>query len=83
MASCVGIAVSVVTAGAATGLGVAIIAGAAGGAASALVGAILNGSNIGQIAKSTLPVVSLNDFLSISCVRGRWKDCREATSFMA
>ena len=54
VASCVGIAVSVVTAGTATGLGVAIIAGAAGGAASAMMGALLNGSNIAQIAKSTL-----------------------------
>ena len=52
-ASIVGIAVSVVTAGTASGLGVAIIAGVAGGAAGALTGALLNGANIGQIAKST------------------------------
>ena len=53
LASTVGIAVGVVTAGSAAGIGVAIAAGAAGGAASALTGALLNGSNIGQIAKST------------------------------
>ena len=52
-ASVVGIAVSVVTAGAASGVGIAFIAGAAGGAAGALTGALLNGANIGQIAKST------------------------------
>jgi hypothetical protein len=52
-ASIVGIAVSVVTAGTATGVGIAIIAGAAGGAAGALTGALLNGANIGQIAKAT------------------------------
>ena len=52
-ASIVGIAVSVVTAGTASGPTIAIIAGAAGGAAGALTGALLNGSNIGQIAKST------------------------------
>ena len=52
-ASIVGIAVSVVTAGSGSGLGIAIIAGAAGGAAGALTGALLNGANIGQIAKST------------------------------
>ena len=52
-ASVVGIAVSVVTAGAASGVGIAFIAGAAGGAAGALTGALLNGANIGQVAKST------------------------------
>ena len=52
-ASVVGITVSVVTAGSGSGIGVAIIAGAAGGAAGALTGALLNGANIGQIAKST------------------------------
>lgn len=52
-AACVGIAVSVVTAGAGATLGTAIVAGAAGGAASALTCSLLNGSNIGQIAKST------------------------------
>lgn len=53
-ASIVGIAVSVVTAGTASGPAIAIIAGAAGGAAGALTGALLNGANLGQIAKSTL-----------------------------
>ena len=52
-AACVGIAVSVVTAGAGVTLGTAIAAGAAGGAASALACSLLNGSNIGQVAKST------------------------------
>lgn len=54
VASCVGIAVSVFTAGTASGIGVAIIAGALGGAASALTGALLNGANFGQIMKATL-----------------------------
>lgn len=53
VASVVGVAVSVVTAGSGSEIGVAIIAGAAGGAAGALTGALLNGANIGQIAKST------------------------------
>lgn len=53
VASVVGVAVSVVTAGSGSGIGVAIIAGAAGGAAGALTGALLNGANIGQIAKAT------------------------------
>lgn len=53
VASCVGIAVSAITAGAGASLGVAIIAGAAGGAASALTAALLNGANIGQVAKAT------------------------------
>lgn len=52
-ASIVGIAVSVVTLGSGTTLGAAIVAGAVGGAAGALTGALLNGANIGQIAKST------------------------------
>lgn len=52
-ASIVGIAVSVITAGTASGIGIAIIAGAVGGAAGALTGALLNGANIGQIAKNT------------------------------
>ena len=52
-ASIVGIAVSVVTLGSGTTIGAVIIAGAAGGAAGALTGALLNGANIGQIAKST------------------------------
>lgn len=53
VASAVGIAVSAITAGGASTLTVAIIAGAAGGAAGALTGALLNGANIGQIAKTT------------------------------
>ena len=52
-AAVVGIAVSVVTAGTASGPTVAILAGAAGGAAGALTGSLLNGANIGQIAKTT------------------------------
>lgn len=52
-ASVVGIAVSVVTAGTASGVGIAIVAGAAGGAAGALTGALLNGANISQVAKTT------------------------------
>lgn len=54
VAACVGIAVSALTAGSASGLGIAIIAGAAGGAASAFTGALLNGANIGEILKSTI-----------------------------
>lgn len=54
VASAVGIAVSVVTMGSGSSVGVAIIAGAAGGAAGALTGALLNGSNFGQVAKATL-----------------------------
>lgn len=54
VASVVGITVSAVTLGSGTSVGVAIIAGAAGGAASALTGALLNGANFGQIAKNTL-----------------------------
>ena len=53
VASAVGIAVSALTAGSASGLGIAIIAGAVGGAAGALTGALLNGANLGQIAKAT------------------------------
>ncbi len=52
-AAVVGIAVSAVTLGSGTAIGTIIIAGAAGGAAGALTGSLLNGSNIGQIAKST------------------------------
>ena len=54
VASAVGIAVSAVTAGSGSGVGIAIIAGAAGGAAGALTGALLNGANLGQVAKATL-----------------------------
>ena len=53
VASCVGVAVSYFTAGIGSGLGAAIIAGACGGAAGAFTGALLNGANIGQIAKAT------------------------------
>lgn len=53
VASCVGAAVSYLTAGIGSGLGAAIIAGACGGAAGAFTGALLNGANIGQIAKAT------------------------------
>lgn len=49
----VGIAVGAVTLGTGTTVGIAIAAGAASGAASALTGALLNGSNIGQVAKAT------------------------------
>ena len=52
VASAVGITVSALTAGAGTGFGIAIIAGAAGGAASSMTGALLNGANFGQIMKA-------------------------------
>lgn len=52
VAATVGITVSVLTMGSATPVAV-ILAGAAGGAAGALTGALLNGANIGQIAKAT------------------------------
>ena len=52
VASAVGIAVSVVTVGAGTGFSIAIIAGAAGGAAGSMTGALLNGANFGQIMKA-------------------------------
>ncbi len=54
VAACVGIAASVITAGGASGLGIAIIAGAVGGAASAFTNALLNGANVGEILKSTI-----------------------------
>ena len=54
VATVVGIAATVVTAGAGASLGVAVLAGALGGAASALTGALLNGANIGQIVKATI-----------------------------
>jgi RHS repeat-associated protein len=54
VASAVGIVVSAVTVGSGSGVGIAIIAGAAGGAAGALTGALLNGANLGQVAKATL-----------------------------
>jgi len=53
LAATVGIVVSVVSLGTATGIGAIMIAGALGGAAAGLAGALLNGANIGQIAKST------------------------------
>lgn len=55
VAATVGIAVSILTAGSATGPYIVLLAGAAGltGAAAGLTGALLNGANIGQIAKST------------------------------
>lgn len=49
----VGVVVSVASAGIGSGLGGAMIAGALGGAAAGLTGALLNGSNIGQVIKST------------------------------
>ena len=52
VASAVGIAVSALTMGSATPVAV-FLAGAAGGAAGALAGALLNGANIGQVAKAT------------------------------
>lgn len=53
VSAAVGIAVGAVTLGTGTTVGIAIAAGAASGAASALTGALLNGSNIGQVAKAT------------------------------
>ena len=58
-ASAVGIAVSALTLGTGITLGAAIIAGASGGAASALTGALLNGANFKQIAKSTFTGAAL------------------------
>lgn len=52
VAATVGIAVTVVTAGSGAGFGCAL-AGALGGASAGLTGALLNGANIGQVAKST------------------------------
>ena len=52
-ASVVGIAVSALTLGSGTSIGAVIVAGVAGSAAGALTGTLLNGANIGQIAKST------------------------------
>lgn len=51
-AAVVGIGVTVLTAGTGASFGVAVAAGAAGGAASALTVSLLNGSNFGQIAKT-------------------------------
>ena len=53
VSAAVGIAVGAVTLGTGSTVGIAIAAGAASGAASALTGALLNGSNIGQVAKAT------------------------------
>lgn len=53
-AAVVGIGVTVLTAGTGASFGVAVAAGAAGGAASALTVSLLNGSNFGQIAKNTM-----------------------------
>ena len=61
MASAVGITVSALTMGAATPAAI-ILAGAAGGAAGALTGALLNGANIGQIAKSTFTGAVIGGF---------------------
>lgn len=72
-ASVVGIAVSVITAGSGSGVTIAIVAGAAGGAAGALTGALLNGANIGQIAKSTFTgavVGAIGGFLNFSSGEG-------------
>jgi len=54
VASVVGIGVTVITAGAGATIGVVFLAGAVGGAASALTSALLNGANIGQVARATL-----------------------------
>ena len=54
VASAIGIAVSAITAGTGATFAVAVVAGAAGGAAGALTGALLNGANLGQMAKATL-----------------------------
>ena len=51
VSSAVGITVAAVTGGAGAPL---LLAGAAGGAASAMTGALLNGSNVGQVVKGTL-----------------------------
>lgn len=48
----VGIVVTVVTLGTGSSIGAFMIAGAVGGAAAGLTGALLNGANLGQTAKS-------------------------------
>lgn len=53
LSATVGIVVSAVTLGSATTLGAVLVAGALGGASAGLTGALLNGANLGQIAKST------------------------------
>lgn len=64
VASAVGIAVSVLTMGSATPVAV-FLAGAAGGAAGALTGALLNGANIGQIAKATFSGAVIGGFSAV------------------
>jgi len=53
LASAVGITAAALSGGIASGVTGAIIAGAIGGASSALAASLLNGANIGQMAKST------------------------------
>lgn len=64
VAAAVGIAVSVVSMGSATPVAV-FLAGAAGGAAGALTGALLNGANIGQIAKATFTGAVIGGFSAV------------------
>jgi RHS repeat-associated protein len=52
-AAIVGITVSAITMGAGSGLGAVIVAGAAGGAASALTNSLLNGANFTQSVRNT------------------------------
>lgn len=53
LSASVGIAVTIISSGIASGVGGAMIAGALGGAAAGLSGALLNGANFGQVTKST------------------------------
>ncbi|MBO4719364.1 MAG: VCBS repeat-containing protein [Prevotella sp.] len=64
LAATVGIVVSAVTMGSVTPVAV-FLAGAAGGAAGALTGALLNGANIGQIAKATITGAVIGGFSAV------------------
>ncbi len=54
VSAAIGITVAAIMPAIGTPLLAVVIAGAAGGAAAGLVGSLLNGANIGQVAKSTL-----------------------------
>ena len=69
-AAVVGIGVTVLTAGTGASFGVAVAAGAAGGAASALTVSLLNGSNFGQIAKNTMVGIAFGVYILSVIVTG-------------
>lgn len=52
LSATVGIAVTIISGGIGSGIGGVMIAGALGGASAGLTGALLNGANLGQVAKS-------------------------------